>query len=216
MKALSIAVILAVTGCSSYQPVARTAVARVAKVIVSNPNAQKVVKQLSELHKAKGVHSFVETRRALGGVIGDRAGSELYQTFVQERYQTTILDLYRSYTEDHLQALNRAIDKLGKATSRQKFDSHVREVEGLMKTLSGKVRERDTVFRQVMPYSDRATNIRNSVNELDRRQREEVTPGLQNRLTEAILQTLDSYSKRDQPALLIVGENLRKSLGWIF
>ena len=216
MKALHVAVWLAVTGCSSYQPVAQTTIVRTVKVIVSNPNAKKVVNQLSELHKAKGVHNFVNTRRALGGVISDHAGYELHQTFVQKRYQTTILDLYRSYTEDHLNALKRAIDRLAKATNRRKIDSHMREIRGLTKTIKSKVNERDTVFRQVMPYDRRATDIRNNVNELVRRQQNEITFELQQSLTKSILQTLDNYSKRDQPALLIVGEELRRSLGWLF
>ena len=216
MKVLHVVALLAITSCGCYQPVAQTTALRAVKVIVSNPNAKKVIHQLSELHKAKGVHNFVETRRALGGVISDHAGNELYHTFVQQRYQTTILDLYRSYTEDHLNALNRAIDNLAKATSRRKVDSHVQEIRGLMKSINSKVKARDTVFRLVMPHSHRATNIRNKIDEFVIWQRNEMTSELQKNLTKAISQTLNNSSKRDQPALLIIGEGLWQNLKWLF
>ena len=217
MKILRVVVLLAVIGCDSHQPVAQTTVVRATKFFTQNSNVRKVVNQLSELHKAKEVRNFTETRRALGGVISDYAGHELHPIFVQERYRTTILDLYRSYTEDHYNALDRVINKFAGATNPKKIDSHLREIKGLIKKINSNVKQRDTVFQRVMPYNQRAINIRNDVNEFIKWQREEISPELQKKLTNAILQTLDKYDSRDQrTTMLIVGERLRQDLAWLF
>ena len=217
MKILSVAILLAVISCDSHQPIAQVTLARVGKFFTNNSNVRKVVNQLSELHKAKGVRNFTETRRALGGVISDYAGHELHPIFVQERYRTTILDLYRSYTEDHFHALDRVINKFAGATNPAKIDSYLREIKGLIKKINSNVKQRDTIFQRVMPYNQRATNIRNDIEEFIRWQQKEISPELQNKLTNAIFQTLDKYDSQGQRAtMLIVGERLRQELAWIF
>ena len=217
MKTLCVAILLAVIGCDSHQPVAQITLARAGKFLAQNSNVRKVVHQLSELHKAKGVRDFTKTRRALGGVISEYAGHELHPIFVQERYRTTILDLYRSYTEDHYKALDRAIDKISGSTNPAKIDSYLLEMKGLIRKLNSNVKQRDTIFRRVMPNNQRATNIRNDVDNFVVWQQKEMVPELQRRLTNAILQKLDKYDSRERRSTLLnVAITLRQELAWIF
>ena len=217
MKILWVAILLVITGCGSQQPVAQVTIVRAGKVVASNPNVIKVINQLSGLYKAKGVsaHDFIETRRALGGVISDHAGHELHPIFVLERYRTTIVDLYRSYTESHYNALNQAIDNLAKAKTHQKTRSHLREIEGLIRKYNSKASQRDTIFQRVVPHNQRATNIKKDLDEVAERQRIISRDELQKKFTNAILQMLDNYRDKDQGALLVIGENIRRDLKWL-
>lgn len=215
MKILCVAILLTTVSCGSFQrPVDQvTTWMRPIGAAINNINVKKVVEQLSELHKPKGVGDFVATRRALGGVIGDDAGHELFDTFVSDRYRMVILDLHRSYTAKAYNNLEKAIDNLGKATSQRKINSHLKEISGLIEKTLAATSHRDTVFQRVVPHNEKATNIRNDINKLIEWQQDKIIPELQGKLLESIKKALSHHSNQTRQApLLIIGEKLHDKL----